>query len=201
MKPDRTTKGRTVSPQRARLAAAVAVTLVAAACSSNGDSAGSAATPDPTAAGTAPDAPASGTLVLTNLDEPDPIDPAAYTHTMARTLVRNVYDPLVYYELGTTELEGYLATDWAVSDDGLIYTFTLRDDVTFHDGTAFTAEDVKASFDRVQDLNLTPATFLQEVTETRVVDPLTVEVELERPYQFFLGQLAKVPIQDRKSVV
>lgn len=200
MKPDRTTKGRADSPQRARLAAAVAVALVAAACSSNGDSAGSAATPDPTAPGTGPDASASGTLVLTNLDDPDPIDPAAYTHTMARTLVRNVYDPLVYYELGTTELEAYLATDWTVSDDGLIYTFTLRDDVTFHDGTAFTAEDVKASFDRVQAINLTPATYLREVAETRVVDPLTVEVELERPYQFFLGQLPKVPIHSADDI-
>lgn len=144
--------------------------------------------------------PEGQTFVLTNLADPDPIDPAAYTHTMSRTLVRNVYDPLVYYKLGTTDLEGYLATDWDVSPDGLTYTFHLRDGVTFHDGQPFTADDVKASFDRVQALNLTEATYLRDVKETRVVDPLTVEVELNRPYQFFLGQLAKLPIASAADI-
>lgn len=41
----------------------------------------------------------------------------------------------------------WLATDWQVSDDGLAYTFDLRDDVTFSDGTAFTAESVQLAFD------------------------------------------------------
>jgi peptide/nickel transport system substrate-binding protein len=144
--------------------------------------------------------PAGPTFVLTNLSDPDPIDPAAYTHTMARTLVRNVYDPLVYYKLGTTELEPYLATEWSVSDDGLVYTFTLREGVTFHGGQPFTADDVKASFDRAKEINLTPATYLQDVSETRVVDPYTVEVELSRPYQFFLGQLPKVPITSAADI-
>lgn len=162
-----------------------------------------AASPEP---GTSEDpepssAPVSGgTFVLTNLADPDPIDPAAYTNTMTRTFVRNVYDPLVYYELGTTTLEPYLATEWSVSDDGLVYTFTLRDGVTFHDGSEFTAEDVKASFDRIKAINLTPASFLADVTETTIVDDLTLEVTLSRPYRFFLGQLAKVPIHSADDI-
>src|SRR5215471_4534595 len=89
-----------------------------------------------------------GTFVLTNLSDPDPIDPALTSHTMSRTFERNVYEALVYYKLGTTELEPVLAEKWDVSPDGLTYTFTLRQGVKFQNGADFTANDVKATFDR-----------------------------------------------------
>lgn len=142
-----------------------------------------------------------GTFVLTNLSDPDPIDPALVSHTMSRTLVRNVYEPLVYYELGTTELVPVLATEWEVSDDGLEYTFQLRQGVTFHDGTSFDAEDVKATIER--DLELTSGvggSYLQDVKEITVVDPDTVTIALNRPYAFFLGSLAKIPIASAQDI-
>jgi peptide/nickel transport system substrate-binding protein len=49
------------------------------------------------------------------------------------------------------DVEGDLAESWTVAPDGLTYTFKLRKGVKFHDGTAFTAEDVKATYDRIRD--------------------------------------------------
>src|SRR5512133_3338977 len=66
-----------------------------------------------------------GTFVMTNLSDPDPIDPALVSHTMSRTFVRTVYETLVYYKLGTTAIVPVLATQWKVSRNGRVYTFQL----------------------------------------------------------------------------
>lgn len=58
---------------------------------------------------------------------------------------RNFYQTLVAYD-EDGQIVGELAESWTVSDDGLVYTFTLRDGVKFSDGSALTSEDVKASF-------------------------------------------------------
>ena len=56
----------------------------------------------------------------------------------------NVYSGLVRYKLGSTEVEADLAEVWEISDDGLVYTFYLRNDVQWHHGYGrFTAHDVK----------------------------------------------------------
>jgi peptide/nickel transport system substrate-binding protein len=87
---------------------------------------------------------------------------------------------------------GDAATSWEVSDDGLTYTFTLRDDVWFHDHTKLDATAVKFSIDRLMD----PKTgsgmrrFYESVDHVEVVDPLTVRVHMKRPYAFFLHMLA-----------
>src|SRR5699024_11935379 len=62
-------------------------------------------------------------------------------------VTNQIYDTLVQYEEDGTEVEESLATNWDVSDDNLVWTFELRDDVTFHDGTDFTAEDVVFNFE------------------------------------------------------
>jgi hypothetical protein len=64
-------------------------------------------------------------------------------------ILMNVYDGLVRYASGTLEVEPALATDWTISDDGTVYTFTLREGVTFHDGSPFDAEAVVFNFDRM----------------------------------------------------
>ena len=63
----------------------------------------------------------------------------------------NLYDTLVQYKLGTTEVEPGLAEKWEVSKDGRAYTFHLRKGVKFHDGTPFNADAVLFSFDRQRD--------------------------------------------------
>jgi glutathione transport system substrate-binding protein len=84
------------------------------------------------------------------------------------------------------------AESWQVSTDGLLYTFRLRKNVLFHDGTKFDGTAVKFSIERIMD----PATksgmrtFYDAVHSVEVLDPHTVQVRLKYPYAFFLHMLA-----------
>jgi peptide/nickel transport system substrate-binding protein len=87
---------------------------------------------------------------------------------------------------------GDAAKAWEVSPDGLTYTFMLRDNVLFHDGTRVDAAAVKFSIDRL----MNPETksgmrrFYEPIKSVDVVDPHTVRVQMQRPYAFFLHMLA-----------
>jgi peptide/nickel transport system substrate-binding protein len=84
-----------------------------------------------------------------------------------------------------------IATEWMVSDDGLTYTFTLREGVTFHDGTPVNAEAVKFSLDRVRDPE-SPSVYasrLAAISEINVIDDTTVEIILSQINIAFLPTL------------
>jgi peptide/nickel transport system substrate-binding protein len=87
---------------------------------------------------------------------------------------------------------GDAAESWQVSSDALLYTFKLRSNVLFHDGTAVDAAAVKFSIEHLMD----PATksgmraFYEPVHSVEVVDPLTVQIRLKHPYAFMLHMLA-----------
>src|SRR5260370_17008575 len=87
---------------------------------------------------------------------------------------------------------GDAAESWQISPDALSYTFKLRKNVLFHDGTPVDAAAVKFSIDRLMD----PATksgmrtFYDPVHSVEVLNPLTVQVRLKQPYAFFLHMLA-----------
>src|SRR5499427_9254842 len=87
---------------------------------------------------------------------------------------------------------GDAAESWSISPDNLLYTFKLRKNVLFHDGTAVDAAAVKFSIDRLMD----PATksgmrtFYDAVHSVEVLDQLTVQVRLKHPYAFMLHMLA-----------
>lgn len=115
-------------------------------------------------------------------------------------MAEGVYETLIGFKLGTMELEPKLATDWSVSDDGLTYTFHLREGVKFHDGTTFDADDVKATFDRVMTLGVGVAFNLEGMKEVRVIDPVTVEIELEEVYAPFLGGLTDIYIYSAEAI-
>ncbi len=76
------------------------------------------------------------------------LDPADVTDSESLLITWHLYEGLTRYKSGTTEVEPSLATSWATSDDGLEWTFTLREGVTFHDGTPFDAAAVVWNFDR-----------------------------------------------------
>src|SRR5213594_2333862 len=84
------------------------------------------------------------------------------------------------------------AESWQVSPDGLLYTFKLRKNVLFHDGTPVDAAAVKFSIDRIRD----PATksgmrsFYDSVHSVEVLDPASVQIRLKQPYAFMLHMLA-----------
>jgi peptide/nickel transport system substrate-binding protein len=102
----------------------------------------------------------------------------------------HIYDSLLAMD---TEFNIYpwLATSWELSEDMLGYIFTLRDDVTFHDGTPFNAEAVKFTFDRIvlPETGATSAAVVigQFYETTEVIDDYTVEVRFTAPYAPFLG--------------
>ena len=139
-----------------------------------------------------------GVLVVGQIAEPKSLDPAAVTAVNDFRILMNVYDGLVRYKDGTLEVEPALAESWTISDDGTVYTFKLRDGVTFHDGTPFNAEAVKYNFDRMLDENHPqhdtgpfPLAFFFSAVETiDVVDDLTVKFTLNAPYAPFLSNLA-----------
>ncbi|MFW5696044.1 MAG: ABC transporter substrate-binding protein, partial [Alkalispirochaeta sp.] len=95
-------------------------------------------------------------------------------------------------------VEPALATDWEISEDGTVYTFELRQGVTFHDGTPFNAEAVKFNFDRMldeshpyYDTGPFPLSFyFSAIQETRVVDEYTVQLILEEPFAPLMSNLA-----------
>lgn len=90
------------------------------------------------------------------------------------------------------ELEPVLATDYEESDDGTLYTFDLREDVEFHDGSDFDAEAAKANIDRLADSDnqLTKHSLVSMVKNTEATDTYELEIELEKPYSSFINNLA-----------
>lgn len=89
-----------------------------------------------------------GTFVYGTSNEAVSLDPV-YTQDMASGVPQaQIFEGLVGVEEGGVEPEPVLATKWEVSEDGLTYTFDLREGVTFHDGTKFDADAVCANFDR-----------------------------------------------------
>ena len=102
-----------------------------------------------------------GVLTVATDDEPEGLDPAACEDNgLGRTAIMAGYDRLLDIDPAGTDLIPSVATEvptidnGGISADGLTYTFTLRDDVKFHDGSDLTAEDVVYSWERVITMNL-----------------------------------------------
>lgn len=141
---------------------------------------------------------APNVLVVGQIAEPASLDPHAVTAANDFRILVNVYDGLVRNKPGTLEVEPALATDWTISEDGLTYTFNLRGNVKFHDGSDFDAEAVKFNFDRMLDEshpfhNTGPfplSFFFSSIASVDAVDADTVTFTLTEPYAPFLSNLA-----------
>lgn len=94
-------------------------------------------------------------MIVATIGEPDTVDPTWAYYTASSELIFNVYETLVFYDRESVdEFIPMLTTDWHTSEDGLTYTFKIRQGVKFHNGEILTAEDVEYSFERtmVQDI-------------------------------------------------
>jgi peptide/nickel transport system substrate-binding protein len=111
-------------------------------------------------------------------------------------VMRSIYDSLVV-ELPDHTIKPWLATSWELSSDKKSYTFQLRKDVKFHDGTPFNAEAVKFNFDRIKDPATKASSSLNELgsyESTDVIDEFTVKVNFKSPFAPFLSNAAKVDL-------
>jgi peptide/nickel transport system substrate-binding protein len=198
----RTPMGR-ASIARRILALCAVLPLVVAACGQGG-TAGTTA-PVGTAAGgeTSGDVPNPDVLIATVNDDVFNLDPAAVEgNDVGMNVILNVYDRLVAIPPDGGSPVPSLATEvptienGLISEDGLTYTFTLREGVVFSDGTDLTAEDVKYSWDRVVEMDLPEgqSELFANVAETTVVDDLTFEVTLNSVDAAFLAYLAASPV-------
>lgn len=123
-------------------------------------------------------------------EDPDVLDPDQSRTFVGRIVYAALCDKLVDItpDLAITPM---LATGWTWSDDGMALTMTLREGVTFHDGSPFDAEAVKANIIRSQTLEESRRkSEVQSIASIDVVDPLTVRFNLSAPDATLLAQLA-----------
>ena len=154
----------------------------------------------------AEEAKQGGSMVVTYKDDVSTLDPAIGYDWQNWSMIKSLFDGLMDYKPGTTDLVPDLAESYEVAPDGRSYTFKLRQGVKFHNGRELTAEDVKWSIERaVRPETQSPgqgffnmiAGFAdvtsgkaKELSGIEVVDPRTVRFTLSRPDATFLHVMA-----------
>lgn len=142
-----------------------------------------------------------GVLVFAMSGDAVSLDPGRETDGQSFRGSTQVFDTLVEFVPGTTEVQPALAESWDISDDGLEFTFYLREGVKFHDGTDFNADAVKYSFDRqfVEDHPFYDQGPWQYwgymdmsniIDRIEVIDDLTVKFYLQKVEATFVSNLA-----------
>ena len=143
---------------------------------------------------------ADDTFVFLSDLEPVCFDTAAYKNLANYNVARQIFDPLVRQDSEGAYFPG-LATAWEVSEDGLTWTLTLREDVKFHDGTDLTADDVQASIERfsAEGNTLSSPNWYES---SRVIDDYTWEVTLPSAQANFLQSVSTpdFPILSSESI-
>ncbi|MDC0657795.1 ABC transporter substrate-binding protein [Leisingera sp. SS27] len=153
-----------------------------------------------------PNAKSGGNIVITYKDDVATLDPAIGYDWQNWSMIKSLFDGLMDYVPGTTDLRPGLAESYTISDDGMVFTFQLRAGVKFHNGREMTAEDVVYSLNRVTNPKTQSpgagffwsikgydavasgdAETLEGVT---AIDPSTVQIELSRPDATFLHVMA-----------
>ena len=153
-----------------------------------------------------PNAKQGGSIVITYKDDVATLDPAIGYDWQNWSMIKSLFDGLMDYKPGTTELVPDLAESYEISENGQTFTFKLRKGVKFHNGREMTADDVKYSIDRVVNpVTQSPGQGFfasikgyDEAAEGKadgvagivVVDPYTIKFELTRPDATFLHVMA-----------
>jgi ABC-type transport system substrate-binding protein len=124
------------------------------------------------------------------------LNPLLTTSYYDLTVYDNIFDSLAEREdLNTKAMIPALATSWEVASDQQTWTVHLREGVTWHDGVAFTADDVKFTFDSYfnDDIGSPVGAFVKDIVGSKdnvvVVDPTTVKFNLPKPYAYFVESI------------
>jgi len=142
------------------------------------------------------EAPKGGSIVVSHgINVPDTLNQKISDNTISRMVAHHILDGLVAVNAEDGSVHPWLAAEWDISPDGKVYTFKLRQDVTFHDGTPFNAEAVKFNFDYVFQPDV-PHKFAwgalggDKYDKTEVVDEYTVAVHFKEANAVFLVNLS-----------
>ena len=156
--------------------------------STGADASGESTEPEGSESGSAEDAASGqetgdrygGSIVVGVQQDIDSLDPHKATAAGTKEIIFNIFEGLVKPD-ENGNLINAVASDYQVSEDGLVYTFTLRDNVKFHNGNVVTAEDVKYSLERVSGLlDGTPLiSTLSTIKSVDILDEKTVQVTVE----------------------
>jgi peptide/nickel transport system substrate-binding protein len=128
-------------------------------------------------------------LTFTTDLAPSYLDPANVPDADSNTVVLNIFDRLVQYKQGSTEIEPSLATSWEMPDP-TTYILNLRQDVKFQDSTPFNASSVKFSIDRAIKLGGSASYLFEMVDSTEVLDTYKIKITLVENFAPFLQILA-----------
>lgn len=147
-----------------------------------------------------------GNIIVTYKDDVSTLDPAIGYDWQNWSMIKSLFDGLMDYKPGTTELVPDLAESYTISDDGLVYTFKLKPGVKFHNGRELVASDVKYTLDRVVNpetqspgagffaaidgFDAASAGEAEGLSGVNAVDDQTVEITLSRPDATFLHVMA-----------
>jgi peptide/nickel transport system substrate-binding protein len=147
-----------------------------------------------------------GSMTVTYKDDVSTLDPAIGYDWQNWSMIKSLFDGLMDYKPGTTELVPDLAESYEISGDGLTYTFKLRKGVKFHNGREMTAKDVKYSLERVVDpttqspgagffgaikgFDAASSGEAEGLEGVEAVDDSTVKIVLSRPDATFLHVMA-----------
>ncbi len=133
-----------------------------------------------------------GRMVVTYKDDVSTLDPAIGYDWQNWSMIKSLFDGLMDYRPGTTELVPDLAERYELGADGQSYTFTLRQGVKFHNGRELTSADIKYSIERTLDPKTQSpgAGFFGSIAGIETPDPRTVVFKLNRPDATFLHVMA-----------
>jgi peptide/nickel transport system substrate-binding protein len=167
---------------------ATAIGSMLAACGGDSGGGGTSASPAPSGSGV-PEPVMGGTLTGVIPPSITDMDPVTIYDQGGIVLIQQVCEYLIALD-NSNGLKPSLATEWSGNEDGSVWTFKLREGVTFNDGSPFEAADVVASLDRVVDPKSGSGALaaLQGILSpggTKAVDTLTVEFTLDKPFADF----------------
>ena len=137
---------------------------------------------------------AEDSIVIAVDADVDTLHPSDFSTTVEMDVLNQIYDTLMYMNPdGEHEPEPRIAESYEISEDGMTYTFHLRDDITFHDGTPLTAADVKFSLEMYQQSPY-QGSQVTGLSSVETPDDYTVICHLENAYSPFLLGVCSVHI-------
>jgi len=139
-------------------------------------------------------------LIVADILLPTSHDPAVGADVVSRAFANAVYEGLLKYKSGATDLEPCLAESYQVSENGLEYTFTLRKGVKFQDGSEFDAEAVKFSIERLKAINKAPAVYAEDINGVEVLSGNKVKIVLKSINPSFPERLPLIAMVSPKYV-